>query len=183
MPAHRKSRAAKLLTSTDRPDRRTRAPESGRLNVAPEPPATLSAGAAAEWRELAPAAVWLGTLAGTDLRAFALLTETLATEAAARAELAIGGMTVAMAGDGGGRKSHPAVRIMETARTQATRLLAEFGLTPRGRAGVDTAPMGSPARATPPTGPDSKARPPADAEGDAWGRLKLIRGQGGKDAV
>jgi P27 family predicted phage terminase small subunit len=161
MPAHRKSRAAKALTANDRPDRRTRAPESGRLNVVPEPPATLSAGAAAEWRELAPAAVWLGTLAGTDLRAFALLCETLATEAAARATLAVEGMTVATAGDG--RKAHACVRVMETARVQATRLLAEFGLTPRGRAGVDTAPMGIPARATPPAGP-GKAKPPADAE-------------------
>ena len=71
MPTSRKSRAAKQLTVNDRRDRRLRTPEAGRLNIVPEPPLTLSAGAAAEWRDVAPAAVWLGKLAGTDLRAFA----------------------------------------------------------------------------------------------------------------
>jgi P27 family predicted phage terminase small subunit len=105
------------------------------LAEAPAPPAHLSARAAAEWRRLAPAAAALGTLAEADLRAFEPLAETLATEAEARAVVEGEGHAVPTAG--GGQKPRPEVRVMETARVQAARLLAEFGLTPRGRRGLD----------------------------------------------
>ena len=70
-----------------------------------------------------------------DLRGFELLCETLATEAEARAVVEAEGCAVPTAGRG--RKPRPEVRVMETARAQAARLLAEFGLTPRGRRGLD----------------------------------------------
>jgi P27 family predicted phage terminase small subunit len=105
------------------------------LAEAPAPPADLSAQAAAEWRRLGPAAVAPGTLAGADLRGFELLCDTLATEAAARAVVGREGHAVPTAGDGW--TTRPQVRAMETARAQAARLLAEFGLTPRGRRGLD----------------------------------------------
>jgi P27 family predicted phage terminase small subunit len=102
---------------------------------APEPPDHLSPRAAAEWRRLAPAAAALGTLAEADLRGFELLAGTLATEAEARAVVEREGHAVPTAG--GGWKPRPEVRVMETARVQAARLLGEFGLTPRGRRGLD----------------------------------------------
>ena len=105
------------------------------LAEAPAPPADLSPRAAAEWRRLAPAAAALGTLAEADLRGFELLCETLATEAAARAAIEAEGYTVPTAGNG--LKPRPEVGAMERARAQAARLLAEFGLTPRGRRGLD----------------------------------------------
>ncbi len=108
---------------------------TARLTEPPEPPDRLSPRAAAEWRRLAPAATALGTLAGADLRGFELLCETLATEATARAVVEAEGHAVPTAG--GGAKPRPEVRVMETARVQAARLLAEFGLTPRGRRGLD----------------------------------------------
>ena len=105
------------------------------LAEAPAPPAHLSARAAAEWRRLAPAAAALGTLAEADLRGFELLCDTLATEAETRAVVEREGHAVSTAG--GGAKPRPEVRVMETARAQAAKLLAEFGLTPRGRRGLD----------------------------------------------
>ena len=89
---------------------------------------------------MAPATVGLGTLTHADLRALELLADTLATAAEAQATVAQCGFTVPTAD--GGAKPHPAVRIMETARAQAKGLLADFGLTPRGRQGVDTKPAG-----------------------------------------
>lgn len=104
------------------------------LDEVPEPPCYLSMEAAAEWRRLAPAAIAVGGFRGADLGAFELLVEMLATERKARAILATEGYTVPVLG--GGCKTHPAVRIMETARRQAHQMLNEFGLTPRGREGL-----------------------------------------------
>jgi len=86
--------------------------------------------------------VLIGRLTGADLRALELLCETLASEGEARAVVAREGFTVPTAD--GGQKPHPAVRIMETARNQAHRLLADFGLTPKGRQAVDTTPPPDP---------------------------------------
>jgi phage terminase small subunit len=69
-----------MVASDDAPD-----PAAPLAAGASEPPARLSARAAAEWRHLVPAATALGTLAEADLRAFELLAETLATEAEMRA--------------------------------------------------------------------------------------------------
>ncbi|MGC1412833.1 MAG: P27 family phage terminase small subunit [Acetobacteraceae bacterium] len=180
MPRQRKPQGVKELAANDRPDRRVSVP-AGRLDVAPDPPANLSKSAATEWRELAPQAVWLGTLAGSDLRAFALLCETLATEGAARAILAVQGMTV-RAGDGG-CKSHPASRTLEAARSQAARLLAEFGLTPRGRAALDTEPMGSAARRGAPVAASSDRDRIGAVPDDIGARIRALRVRGGADAA
>jgi P27 family predicted phage terminase small subunit len=150
------------MAASDAPD------PAAPLAEAPAPPAHLSARAAAEWRRLAPAAAALGTLAGADLRGFELLAETLATEAAARAVVEAEGHAVPTSG--GGRKPRPEVRVMETARAQAARLLAEFGLTPKGRRELGVLPAGGassgdpddPLRALlddlPPFGPRSRRR-------------------------
>jgi P27 family predicted phage terminase small subunit len=137
MPS-RLSERRKWLTGTAKPSRLPKTNAAAPLDKAPPPPEGLSGDAKAEWRCLAPAAVALGTLTKADLRAFGLLTEMLATAEAARRTVAAAGYTVPTAD--GGSKPHACVRIMETARGQAHRLLGDFGLTPRGRQGVDVVP-------------------------------------------
>lgn len=139
MPAHRTSNVTKLLRGTDRADRKPKRDFAVRLSRVPPPPAHLSERAQGEWKTVGKAAVGVGTLTQGDLRAFELLAVTLATEAEAREVIAAEGMTVST-GDGG-RKPHPAVRMMETARAQASRLLADFGLTPKSRQSIDQAPQ------------------------------------------
>lgn len=138
MANRRKSNLAKAIRGTARHDRVPKKDHAARLSRAPTPPAGLSEAAAAEWRRLAPSAVSIGTLTLADLRAFELLCETLAAEREARSTLQREGMSTST-GDGG-RKPHPAVRVAESARRDAARLLADFGLTPRGRQSVDTLP-------------------------------------------
>jgi phage terminase small subunit len=60
------------------------------------------------------------------------------TEAEARAVVVAEGCAVAAAASG--LKPRPEVRVMETARVQAARLLADFGLTPKGRRRLAMAP-------------------------------------------
>ena len=60
------------------------------------------------------------------------------TEAETRPAIEAKGCAVPAAGDG--LKLRPEVRIMETARAQAARLLADLGLTPKGRRKLDMAP-------------------------------------------
>ncbi len=55
------------------------------------------------------------------------------TEAEARAVIEAEGCAIPTAGDG--LKRRPKVRVMQAARVQAARLLADFGLTPKGRRG------------------------------------------------
>ena len=87
----------------------------------PKAPSHLGDKAQAEWRRLAPIAFAQGSLTPSDVPAFGLLCETLATEGYATKTGA------------GGAKPHPAVRAMEQARAQAARLLAAFRLTPSSR--------------------------------------------------
>jgi P27 family predicted phage terminase small subunit len=138
MPAPRLARGTKTTTGTLREHREPQSIGVDRLASAPPPPAGLSTRATEEWRHLAGILTELGTLAGSDLRALALLCETLATEAEARHVVATSGFTTGTAD--GGQKPHPAVRTMETARSQAAALLRDFGLTPRSRGGVDRLP-------------------------------------------
>lgn len=138
MPS-RRSNQAKNLSGTARADRVPKPEMAERLRTPPKSPPNLSDRAKAEWDRVAPAVVGLGTLTSADLRAFELLAQTLATATEATEALATDGLSV-RTGDGG-LKPHPAVRIMETARMQARALLAEFGLTPRGRQGVDVHPL------------------------------------------
>lgn len=109
-----------------------------RLSKVPSAPKHLGEHARREWKRMAPVAVRLGTLTEADLRAFELLCEMLETEARARETLEFAGSYSVPTADGG-QKPHPAVRIMETARNQAHRLLSDFGLTPRGRGQVSRA--------------------------------------------
>jgi P27 family predicted phage terminase small subunit len=143
MPARRKSNLLGSITNRAREDRRPKLDFAKRLTRAPAVPAGLSERAAAEWRQLAPAAVGVGTLTAADLTAFALLCATLATERQAREVIEAEGLSVAT--DGGGMKPHPCVRIVENARNQSVRLLESFGLTPKGRQSIDVNPPGSPA--------------------------------------
>jgi P27 family predicted phage terminase small subunit len=145
----RKTDTLKRERNTLRPSRKVRPDAAARIKRAPSAPARLSARAAAEWRRLAPVAVKLGTLTPADSRAFELLCETLASEAEARELIAKEGMTTTT--DSGGVKPHPAVRVVETARAQAARLLADFGMTPRGRQSVDVTPLPNAAHVSPAT--------------------------------
>ncbi len=117
--------------------RQPRRDPTARLTEPPVPPPQLSERAAAEWRRLAPVAVALRTLPEADLRGFELLVQTLATEAEARAVIEAEGYAVPTSGNG--LKPCPEVAAMERARVQAARLLGDFGLTPRGRRGLDPA--------------------------------------------
>ncbi|HLY57762.1 MAG TPA: phage terminase small subunit P27 family [Stellaceae bacterium] len=141
--AVRKARRLKLIAGTDRADRAPRDDPATPDSRPPKPPKTLSYDAKLEWRKLAPAAFKVGTLRAPDVRGFELLCETLARARRAQALIDAEGMTVST-GEGG-MKTHPAVRILEVATAQAAQLLRDFGLTPKGRQGVD---------ATPPKGPN-----------------------------
>ena len=103
----------------------------------PGMPPTLSEGARKEWKRLAPKTYALGTLHDPDVRSFELLCEVLATERQARAVVEKDGLTLVT---DTAIKSNPAVKVMETARAQSTRLLEAFGLTPKSRTGVDLRP-------------------------------------------
>ncbi len=139
MPS-RSSAQTKRLRGTLRDDRKPKLDVAARLRTAPPAPKHLSPRAKEEWRRVAPAVIGLGTLTTADLRAFELLAQTLATATEATELLAVSGLSCATAD--GGLKPHPCVRILETARTQAKALLADFGLTPRGRQSIDIHPFG-----------------------------------------
>jgi P27 family predicted phage terminase small subunit len=134
MAAPRKPAETKRLQGTARRDRERSAPRPSGGVRAPRPPADLSEEARKHWSKLAPICMRLGVLGEADLVAFRLLTETLGTASAAEAAIKADGITVT-AGSGG-KKAHPALKMLETARNQATRMLIEFGLTPRARQAV-----------------------------------------------
>jgi P27 family predicted phage terminase small subunit len=109
-----------------------------RLTETPPAPLELDPFARREWAALAPLAIELGVLCKADLRAFQLLCEVLSSERELRDLLKKEGLTIP--GADGNLKSHPAVSMLEKTRSQAHRLLADFGLTPKGRQSVDIAP-------------------------------------------
>lgn len=110
------------------------------ITAAIEPPTwlALSAGALDEWEPIIKTLAELGTARHCDLRALGLLCEILADEKRYRNAVAIDGLTIS--GVGESRKAHPGLKILETTRAQACRLLADFGLTPRGRVQVKIEP-------------------------------------------
>lgn len=132
-----KSNATKALAGTLRADR-LKGIAAEQLDTAPPPPDSLSSRAAVEWERVAPLVVSLGLLTASDLRAFELLAETLATEAQLRETLDREGLTISTGT--GGSKAHPALRALSDARAQAARLLDAFGLSPRGRQAIDAPP-------------------------------------------
>jgi P27 family predicted phage terminase small subunit len=139
----RVSASVKQLRGTARADRTPKLSARERLTQASDPPQSLSDYARQEWAQLMPALVELGTACACDLRALELLCECLSTERELREVLRREGLTIP--GADGNQKTHPAAKLLETSRSQAHRLLADFGLTPRGRQGVDVPPPRSPA--------------------------------------
>lgn len=125
-----KSIDLKLMQGTHKPSREPKSEALDVLEATPRPPTYLSPGGAEEWRRVAPEAVRVG-VTRADLRALAMLCETLATESDLRAVIEREGTTIE-AGSGG-RKSHPALAALAQARHQAHALLSDFGLLPRGR--------------------------------------------------
>jgi P27 family predicted phage terminase small subunit len=128
----------KQVTATQRADRSKPLQSHGRIARTPTAPGRLSTLAVGEWKALAPLLTKAKTLSGSDLRALELLCETLASASEFAAIVRKEGATVPAAG--GGTKGHPALQALATARSQARALLTDFGLTPRGRSGVDLAP-------------------------------------------
>jgi P27 family predicted phage terminase small subunit len=137
MPRYRTSDASKRLAGTYRSDRAKRRPSVNGLVTVPAAPDHLTELARKEWHRLAPLVAEQRTLTQADLRGFELLCDTLASAAQAQEVIAREGMTIT--GDGGKIRAHPAVKILEAARAQATRLLIEYGLTPRARGHVEPA--------------------------------------------
>jgi len=145
MPNPRKPAALKALHGTERADRKAPKVPIKRPVSTPKAPASISLAGRKEWKRLAPIAHGLGYLTAADVRAFELLCEILAMERKARDTIAADGLTTKTAD--GGLKAHPAIRILETANAQATRLLEGFGLLPKGRATIEPSPAWMPGSA------------------------------------
>ncbi len=109
-----------------------------RLTEAPLPPETLSGGAIGEWNWLAPVLVELEVLTRADLRTLALCCETLSTATELETTIRDEGYTIPAST--GGRKSHPALKALETNRNAGLRMLNDFGLSPKCRKFVTKAP-------------------------------------------
>lgn len=141
MPRYKKREAVKRIAGTFRKDRAKRRVKIGRLSAVPPAPDFISELARAEWQRLAPLICEQRTLAAADVRGLALLCESLATCTQAQAVIASKGLTIVSDGK---IRAHPAVKILEAARAQATRLLIEYGCTPRARAHVEPASDATP---------------------------------------
>lgn len=136
MPNYRKNTQRKRTAGTFRPDRAKRRANVESVSSVPTPPEHLGELAGEEWRQLAPVVCKQRTLTHADLRGFEMLCETLATARQAQAVIEKKGLTI---NANGSTRAHPAIKILEAARAQATRLLVEYGLTPRARGHVEPA--------------------------------------------
>src|SRR5438132_6348292 len=137
MPS-RISRNRKITAGTYRSDRQRRSPIEP-LKTPPPPPDYLSKAARIEWLWLAQKCVDVGCIVESDLRALALLAETLASERKLRAQVERDGHTYIDTNKN--IRANPASRLLESTRNQAQRLLESFGLTPRAREGVAQRPQ------------------------------------------
>jgi P27 family predicted phage terminase small subunit len=167
MPRIRKSDAQHARDGTRRADRqapRVVRPDEA-LKVLPKPPAGLPKSALPHWREIGGLLVARRVLTVGDLFLLASLASTLAMEAKAAAEVERDGLTVE--GATGGRKKHPAVAVIETARRDAMLMFKALGLTPTTRDQTQAAPGGGGKRkaASPPWAADDD-----DPEDEAVGR-------------
>ncbi len=132
-------RNIKDIRGTQRPSRDQFDLTSGdAFKAPPPPPVGLSERACVAWRVLAAETVSLGVLTSADLPMLTLLAETQATAAELESTIRDEGFTVSTAA--GGRKSHPALKALESTRNAVGRLLREFGLSPLSRKYVDKAP-------------------------------------------
>ena len=134
----------KCLTGTMRGSRKLAVASGERLTNVPPAPAALSPLARVEWAALATELVEAGMLRRLDLRALRLLAETLGSVAELAALVAVEGAT--LPGAAGARKGHPALMALGAARSLARQMLADFGMTPRGKGAVEAVPE------TPPPG-------------------------------
>jgi P27 family predicted phage terminase small subunit len=134
----RQSNSRKRAAGTFRPDRNPHRSPVAPLTDIPPAPRYLSAGAKREWGPLARVLVDLGVIVEADLRSLSLLCEVLASEADYREQIARDGALLTAAN--GTRRANPTVKMLEAARNQAARMLADFGLNPKGRQGVDLQP-------------------------------------------
>lgn len=98
------------------------------------PPATLSPDAAVEWNRLIGVLAEIGTARHADLRSFELLCEVLATERQLRESITREGFNIETAD--GNPKANPSVKLLDSTRNQAHRMLSDFGLVPKGRVSV-----------------------------------------------
>ena len=129
----------KQLSGTYKPSKDRKGIDAGAaLADVPVPPETISAPGAKEWARLAPLLVDMGLLTEADLRTLELLCETLATATELEAAIKLEGFTIEAAT--GGRKAHPALKALETTRNAASRMLGDFGLSPKARKYVSKAP-------------------------------------------
>jgi len=138
MPRPRKSERSLKTSGTFRSDRRGSRTAGEQLTAVPPPPAGASERVRLAWSEVAPLIQSAGTLTAADLPALRLLAESLATAALAQETIDREGITV-QSGNGS-VKPHPALNAMDKARSQAHRLLNDFGLTPKARNYVSPAP-------------------------------------------
>lgn len=100
------------------------------LEDCPPAPDVLSETAKRQWYRLGPIVIEMGTLTRADLKSFELLCNALAMEEEALAVLAKSGMFLEASH---GLKPHPAIKVAESSRAQAIRLLEHFGLTAKAR--------------------------------------------------
>lgn len=136
MPYHRTSAASKQLRGSFRADRYS-APTGEALTRSPQVPSDLSKDAKKLWREIAPVLAQKRVLTEGDLAALKLLCSSLSLEQVARETIEREGLTVDSVQ---GVRAHPATRICQQARSEASRLLVEFGMTPRARQNVEAVP-------------------------------------------
>ena len=108
-----------------------------RLRGIPPIPDGMTNEGAKEWRQLAPIVYGSKRLTPGDLRALQLLCECLATATALEDVILQDGPLIDSGS--GGKKAHPAIKLLESSRKQAHWLLRDFGLTPRYRGSVDAA--------------------------------------------
>jgi P27 family predicted phage terminase small subunit len=138
MPHYRNPDSKKRVSGTFRPDRAKKKPEAEALGRVPPAPAHLSPLAREKWQKLAAHIVRNRTLSQGDLAALELLVTALAM--ASQAQTALDEQGIVIGASDGAMRPHPAIKILEQARAQATRLLTEFGMTPRSRQHVEAAP-------------------------------------------
>jgi P27 family predicted phage terminase small subunit len=169
----------KRLKGTFRQSRERGGIEAGaRLAEVPLPPETLSSGAMGEWNWLAPVLVELEVLTRADLRTLALCCETLSTATELETTIRDEGYTIPAST--GGRKSHPALKALETSRNAGLRMLNDFGLSPKSRKFVTKAP--GPAKDNPWANLDRDRRTPEEKAADyKWAKAMSKKYKAFKD--
>lgn len=142
MPTPRQSAKAKKLKGN--PGKAALVNEPKPMAATLEAPASLSPAALAYWKELAPMLVGLGLLSEADTSEFGRWCEVKAEVDLHRQTLQADGWTINVPvmdthGHLVGHKprNHPAAAFLRAAERQLAALSIQFGLTPRGRSGLN----------------------------------------------